>query len=392
MTTLLSQRPQQQQPPPAPVDQPTPVSPPFFMSSNHASEPMTEKYQQKTVHSTASPGNPVQAVASRSPVLTPTSSIVPNGVHDVEGDVIMDDSGWSNSGTHSNKRRRTSTSPERPQTVAPYHRQRSKPALPSGLLELISKPDVSPYHLVCQKQFQLSYPDPAEDLLQLYNLDPIVRKVQRVDAEGKKNKLRKSYKGFISHLSGKHDVQPERTQFNPFNPLPMEDGTEENAKRRLYYLSQWPEEDFFASQVHGKDIGRGFDKDQLRRGVAGFKKEMLPGFDQSSLALDDERKASNATNQSRPPQHHANSTSGAYVHRISPESTASSLHRINGVHTTPGTPVSGVNRPNRGKRRRYDESSYEGYEGYQDDDGGGAWKAKKKKTSMGMVGSVTAGP
>lgn len=102
-----------------------------------------------------------------------------------------------------------------------------------------------------------------------------MRKVQRVDAEGKKNKLRKSYKGFISHLSGKHDVQPERTQFNPYTP--MEDGTEENARRRLYYLSQWPEDDFMASQVHGKEIGRGFDKERLRRGVMTFSKGMLPG-------------------------------------------------------------------------------------------------------------------
>jgi hypothetical protein len=117
------------------------------------------------------------------------------------------------------------------------------------------------------------HPDPTENLIQLYGLQSIADKVARFDAAGKKNKLRKSYKGHIASLSGKNEVVARPTnlgqQYDPSSLDPVE--------QKLQWLAGYPAEEWQLSHVLGKEINRGFDMAKLRRGLAGITKGEIPG-------------------------------------------------------------------------------------------------------------------
>ncbi|KAF8253352.1 Rox3-domain-containing protein [Wilcoxina mikolae CBS 423.85] len=311
--------------------------------------------------------------------LTPSSSGAPNSATE---DIEMEDS-FGESNPHSNKRRRTYGSFDAERRSVPPNLRHIGNSTDGGVVsaspsmqqiqELISNPDCSPYHLVCQKPHERSYPDPKENLLQLYGLQAIAERVARFDATGKKNKLRKSYKGHISGISGKNEVVAKPTQLGH----PMEDRIDP-VENKLQHLAYYPAEEWHLSNVLGKELHNGFDMAKLKRGLAGITKGDIPGFDASILGLDDELPRKRLENARSPPM-----TVGT--------------PQLNG--STPGnasTISGGANgddlRPKRQKkRRRYDEGSYEGYEGYDDEDagtnagngpGGGNWDGdqnKKKK-------------
>jgi len=219
-----------------------------------------------------------------------------------------------------------------------------------------------------------SYPDPTDNLLQLYGLKSTVDKVARFDTTGKKNKLRKSYKGHIAGLSGKIEVITRPTQLGQ---MPMLEPGVDPDEYKLQHLAFFPEEEWRLQNVLGKEMTRSFDMAKLRRGLAGITKGEIPGFDASILGLDDDVSRKRTENARSPPaaigtpQPHPNG---------SPPSIAPAVGGANGGEDS---------RPKRKKRRRYDERSYEGYgEGYDDDDsaanpvngpGGSSWNGDPKK-------------
>jgi hypothetical protein len=118
------------------------------------------------------------------------------------------------------------------------------------------------------------YPDPTENLLNLYGLQPIADKVARFDpATGKKNKLRKSYKGYITTLSGKNEVVAKPTNLGEvYDPSSMDP-----SEQKLQWLAGYPDEEWNLSHVMGKELARGLDMGKLRRGLAGITKGDIPG-------------------------------------------------------------------------------------------------------------------
>lgn len=97
-------------------------------------------------------------------------------------------------------------------------------------------------------------------------------KVARFDAQGRKNKLRKSYKGFVSNLPGKIDVVAKPTPLNQ-----MLDPEQGKSERLLTYIALWPEDDWRAQNVMGKEVSKGIDVGKIQRAVAGMGKGEIPG-------------------------------------------------------------------------------------------------------------------
>lgn len=292
------------------------------------------------------------------------------------------------------KRRRTSSSFDAGHhTLPPNLRQCSSdtnekmanapPASMPRIQELLSNPDCSPYYLVCEKTHKQSYPDPTENLLQIYGLKPIADKVARFDATGKKNKLRKSYKGHIAGLSGKIEVVSRPTQLGHY---PTDDPGSDPNEYKLQRLAYYPEEEWNLQNVLGKDLHRGIDLGRLRRGLAGITKGDIPGYDASVLGLDDEPPRKRLENARSPPV--------AFGGVGTPQKNGSTPGN---VATASGAANGEDLRPKRLKRRRYDEGSYEGYDVFEDDEpggngpaggggiggggsgGGGTWDGDKKK-------------
>lgn len=225
----------------------------------------------------------------------------------------------------------------------------ASPPIPSEH-EVLSQPDVSTYYLVCPKPHEPSYPDLTNDLLALYGLRPIADSVARFNpATGVKNKLRKSYKGFINDLPGKNVVVTKAAQTDPNSA--GDAAGDANKAGFLSTLLMWPEEEWYNQNVHGKEMSKGLDMNKLRKGLTMTRGD-IPGFDVSILGLEDERrKAPHATAATTP-------------------AVAVGTPHVNG--STPGG-LSSVSaggddtRPKRKKRRRYDDASYEGY-GEDDED------------------------
>lgn len=151
---------------------------------------------------------------------------------------------------------------------------------------------------------QISYPLPSDDLLRLYSLGSIVTKVQRLDPyTGSKTKLRKSYRRFTQHLPGKDDVEITKTELEEYRRFAFESkGNEkmegkDGSRGRLLYLSQYPEDDWRATNGSiekaiprtttgdGGAGGRGWAslKEKLNKGMGGWTQGPLEGV--SSLLL-----------------------------------------------------------------------------------------------------------
>ncbi|KAI5798092.1 Rox3 mediator complex subunit-domain-containing protein [Pyronema domesticum] len=342
------------------------------MFNGHGSSMDNNSYSQ-SIPDSLTP-RPIQTAT---PISNPAA---PNSAHE---DSFMDDYVDSNP----LKRRRTDGSFDAERRPAPPNRpsarngsDRASPSM-QQIQELISNPSCPPYRLVCsQCLFSLlpsslalfpselahekAYPDPEENLLQLYNLNAVVDKVARYDpVTNRKNKLRKSYKGFIGGISGRHEVvaKPSKPDQQFFDNTDL-------VENKLQWLSFYPEDEWRNQCVLGKELSRGLDLGKLKRGLSGITKGDIPGFDASVLGLEDE-----------PPKKR--------VDTARPSPAVGTPHQMNG--STPGAAsnvsASGgangtLNRPKRlEKRRLYGDKHYEGYAELDDEGDDSGWDAERKK-------------
>lgn len=113
------------------------------------------------------------------------------------------------------------------------------------------------------------FPRPTTSIFPLYNLTSIAESVARQDpVTGAKKKLRKSYKGKIMDLPGKPEI-PKAV------PRPVEgelglEGTAPSPKNRsmsLLDMLEWPEEEWRAQKVIGKDLHAPLPQDALKRAL-----------------------------------------------------------------------------------------------------------------------------
>lgn len=109
----------------------------------------------------------------------------------------------------------------------------------------------------------------------MYGLQPIAEKVARFDASGKKNRLRKSYKGYITGISGKNEVIARPSNLSEKSDRGLPPGEYEK-EYRLKYLVGYPEENWHLTNVLGKEKHK-FDMGKLRRSLAGITKGEIPG-------------------------------------------------------------------------------------------------------------------
>ncbi|KAK7202799.1 mediator of RNA polymerase II transcription subunit 19 [Myxozyma melibiosi] len=81
-----------------------------------------------------------------------------------------------------------------------------------------------PLHLFTNTAYTEPTPSATQNLVKLFGLSNIAASVARQHPDGSKNKLRKSYKGFISDLPGKNEIPTEhyllRLLYAPQNDLP----------------------------------------------------------------------------------------------------------------------------------------------------------------------------
>ena len=113
------------------------------------------------------------------------------------------------------------------------------------------------------------YPQPTTNIFPLYNLTSIAESVARQDpVTGAKKKLRKSYKGKIMDLPGRPEIPKMATRLTE-----GETGADESApapkNRSMGFLEMldWPEEEWRAQKVIGKEISQGLSPDMLRRAL-----------------------------------------------------------------------------------------------------------------------------
>ncbi|TKA69533.1 hypothetical protein B0A49_07067 [Cryomyces minteri] len=197
----------------------------------------------------------------------------------------------------------------------------------------------------CLIAHPISRPHPSQNVISLYGLDQLAGTVARRDpiTGDKINKLRKSYEGKIKPLglAGRN------------KPVPM--------KGELIDILGWPDEEWYAQKVHGKDIGKGQTEAleaKLDRAVRMAPGRLPPeesnkwknvlGLDEGVLAKPIQALTKKTTQQP-----------GQEVGQAQP---------VTRVAAT-ASPRTEPTRPARqGTKRRYDESSYQGYaEGYNDD-------------------------
>lgn len=97
-------------------------------------------------------------------------------------------------------------------------------------------------------------------------------------ATGVKNKLRKSYKGFITDLPGKNIVVTKASQTDPNSAGDAASAAAGDANKMdlLGTLLMWPEEEWYNQNVHGKELSKGLDMNKLRKGL-NMTKGDIPG-------------------------------------------------------------------------------------------------------------------
>jgi len=113
--------------------------------------------------------------------------------------------------------------------------------------------------------YQPSKPTPLQNLLHLYNLEPVAQLLSRTNPDGSKNvKLRKSYKAHILDLPGKHQIPEPKTI-----PIGLMDPQ----------IDQHP------------DIINQFDSELLKRALRFDRTPIngIPGFDVADLAIGDQQ-------------------------------------------------------------------------------------------------------
>lgn len=210
-------------------------------------------------------------------------------------------------------------------------------------------------------------PSLSDDLFQLYGLESVAASVARFLPDGKKNGLRKTYKGKIKDLgiNGKFDVSVQ----------------DEDAPGGLMMMMREPELEWNVSKVAGGLDLRQYHGKRMREDAKGWPMPQTPEtvlrkaltfnpgiiprglWDDSAIRLDGDKDKTGAQK------------SGSYV---GSQKTSSSFGALSGGNL--GSLSSGYRppkaqelaRPKRAiKKRGYDESSFEGYgEGFVDDEMG----------------------
>lgn len=194
-------------------------------------------------------------------------------------------------------------------------------------------------------------PHLTQDLLALFNLQPLAATVARVDAEGNKiNKMRKSYEGQVKTfgLSGRNRA------------IKHEPGKLPGLKE----LTTWPEEEWHNQKVVGKEVHKGLASTTLAKLERAMQMQpgLLPNNNEWEDLLGHEKAKPIITITEQNSRKHSN---------IMEASVVKPNGLTNGTRTGAGKPASEVPRPKRtNKKRRYDEHSFEGYgEGFVDDEG-----------------------
>ncbi|ODQ82365.1 hypothetical protein BABINDRAFT_164172 [Babjeviella inositovora NRRL Y-12698] len=127
------------------------------------------------------------------------------------------------------------------------------------------------YHLVSSFVIKPTAPLLNQDLLSLYSLTDLADSVARFNADGSKGvKLRKSYKGHVMDLPGKHQIPKERNLSGIiFQPTKVEQGMPPVVIKK------------FSAEEGQKTLLRAlqFQKTNAHEGI--------PGFDVAELAMDD---------------------------------------------------------------------------------------------------------
>ncbi|RPB27899.1 Rox3-domain-containing protein [Terfezia boudieri ATCC MYA-4762] len=389
---------------PAPLDQPTPQSPASYMTRDHVgatklamSDSQGSIGSSPIMDSTFSSRRPHSSGANTIP--TPTSAAGTVTAHDMDGAMDDESRDWMrNSG-----KRRGSMSAEEQHDFHRNHdrgtgvkRSRSfegndevvmadipPPMHVPTLQEILEQTDVHPLHLLCQRTYKPLFPRPTTSIFPIYNLTSIAESVARQDpVTGAKKKLRKSYKGKIMDLPGKPEI-PKAVPRPVEGDLGLEGAAPppKNRNMGLLEMLEWPEEEWRAQKVIGKDLHAPLPQDALRRALT-MATGPIPGFDPSSLGLDDNKKVSSTGTLSVPRATQTPSASIAtpaqQYHGATPRGDVSS------ASVSPAV-LNDRSHRTRKKKRRYDDNSFEGYgDGYEDDEveeggGGGEGERRKKK-------------
>ncbi|KAF8444361.1 Rox3 mediator complex subunit-domain-containing protein [Terfezia claveryi] len=244
--------------------------------------------------------------------------------------------------------------------------------------EILEQTNVHPLPLLCQQRYVTLFPRPITSIFPMYSLTSIAESVARQDpAAGERRTLRKSYKGKIIGLAGKPEIPKEAP-----SPAEGELGLEGaapppiNQSMSLLEMMEWPEEEWRAQKVTGKDLHAPLPQDALKRAL-----EMAVGqIPRSSLGLDSNKASSTdkkSTSSTQSPSAF-NATPVQQHHGATPWG--------DGLHASVSSEVLD-DRPHgtRGIKRQYDDNSFEGYgDGYEDNEweegvGGGEGNRRKKK-------------
>ncbi|KAI5805419.1 Rox3 mediator complex subunit-domain-containing protein [Peziza echinospora] len=403
MTTIISHH-------QYPLDQPTPQSPSnYYMSRDHAttkSSAMSEKSQSYNSMASSPPINSSFASSrhsqsSANTMPTPTSAagtVPPTTAHDLDDD-MMDVS--RDFGVKSGKRRRSMSAEDQHDIYRNHDRntgtKRSRsvefvdsneqmteapapaPAVVPTLQSILAQADVHPLHLMCHLTYPILHPRPTVNVLPLYNLSSIADSVARSDpVTGAKKKLRKSYKGKILDLPGKNEIPKARP---PPTEAEIAEGNVSNKGRPMSLLEMldWPEEEWHAQKVAGKELNTPIPFDQLRRACT-MTTGPIPGFDPSILGLE-EKKALLTAPKSAQTQA-AVAATPQFPNGSTPSGNISSASVSPAVHMDSSRPQ----RNSRKKRRKYDDNSFEGYgEGYEDEEAEDYGDDSKKKRKRKKV-------
>ena len=113
------------------------------------------------------------------------------------------------------------------------------------------------------------FPRPTTSIFPMYNLTNIAESVARQDpVTGAKKKLRKSYKGKIMDLPGKPEI-PKAVPRPVEGELGLEGAVQppKNQSMSLLDMLEWPEDEWRAQKVIGKDLHAPLPQDVLRRAL-----------------------------------------------------------------------------------------------------------------------------
>ncbi|KAL9055309.1 MAG: hypothetical protein Q9162_003616 [Coniocarpon cinnabarinum] len=204
-----------------------------------------------------------------------------------------------------------------------------------------------------------SVPHCSSDLIAQYDLNDVAASLARKDATGEKiNKLRKSYENYVKDVPGRNKIRRE--------------------DKELRNLSMYPDEDYYNTNVHGKEISLGLSEDLLGKLAKATKIDGAP-----LPAVEDKKwkDTIEAESISRP--------------QLAPAANVKKMPDTAPPASSLSATANDSMRSRRGVKRRYHDEAFEGYaESFGDDtgeaassnvadDGDAGSTAKRKKRRVG---------